>query len=510
MTKRDLTVATALLSASVVLSRVLGFAREVVIAQVLGAGPETDAYLAAFVVPDLINHFLAGGALSTALLPLFVRRSETSPDAAWRLVSQAITVAAAVLGVAMVVAWFATPSLIATWYDGFDAEQIALTTRLTRIILPGPLFFTVGALLNATEQARRRFVASAIMPLIYNACIIAGGLILGPSMGVDGFSWGVIAGALLGPLLVPLIAARDVARLAPAFDPRDPDLRRLAFLAAPVLFSSSLLFFDEWFGRRFASELGTGAITWLNNARRLMLLPASMVGQALSQAIFPFLAALSARREREELDRTLRGVFRAASALSVTAAAGLVATAPAVVTAVFVRGRYTADDADQTSTLLVVLALAVPAWTLYSIALRALQAAERNWLSSAIGGATLVPSYFVYSALSARFGTVGLAAATPICLTGAALVIVAAMARVLDVSPTAGVARGTLEGLIVGAAAAGASLALGHGLAAVVTVGPVFDAAARCVAFGAVAVAGLVAIPGPAGDAVRRRLRRAR
>ena len=122
MSRRELRAAALLLAASIAASRVLGFLREVIIAYVLGAGAETDAYLAAFVVPDLINHFLAGGALSTALLPLYLRHAEADPARAWRLVSQTITVSCAVLSAALVAAWFATPVLVAKWYPGFDAE----------------------------------------------------------------------------------------------------------------------------------------------------------------------------------------------------------------------------------------------------------------------------------------------------------------------------------------------------------------------------------------------------
>jgi len=506
MSRRELRAAAVLLAASIAASRVLGFLREVIIAYVLGAGAETDAYLAAFVVPDLINHFLAGGALSTALLPLYLRQAEADSGRAWRLVSQTITVSCAVLSVALVAAWFATPALVAKWYPGFDPEQVALTTRLTRIILPGPLLFTVGALLNATEQARRRFWATALMPLIYNACIIVAGLVLGPTLGVDAFAWGVLAGALLGPFAVPWIATRDIARVRPWLDPSDADLRRFVVLALPVMFSSSLLFFDEWFGRRFASALDEGTITWLNNARRLVLLPASMVGQAAGQALFPFVAAMIVESRRDELQHTMASIVRATAALGVVAAFALASLAVPLVGAIFVRGAYTPADAAITAQLLAVMAWSVPAWALYAVALRALHAAQRTWLSSAIGLSTLVPSYFAYAALAESACARGLAAATPVCLTVAALVLLAVMSRALRVSTVGPLVRGLAEGVAVGVAGAAAAL----GVAAALDTRATVEGALSATAFGAAAAVVLALLPGPAGDVVRVRLRRVR
>ncbi|MFT6399109.1 MAG: putative peptidoglycan lipid II flippase, partial [Bradymonadia bacterium] len=203
---RELTSAALLLSLATVASRLLGFVREMVIAASLGAGSETDAYLAAFAIPDVINHFLAGGALTAALLPIFAKHLVAGdPERAWLLVSRVLSAAGIVLLIALGIGAIATEPILRFAYPGFDESQIALTARLTRIILPGPLLFTFGAIINATEQARKRFVATALTGLVYNACIIAGGLLGARHLGVEGFSWGVVAGAALGPFLIPIV-----------------------------------------------------------------------------------------------------------------------------------------------------------------------------------------------------------------------------------------------------------------------------------------------------------------
>lgn len=504
---RDLTSAALLLSISTVASRVLGFVREMVIAAKLGAGAETDAYLAAFAIPDLINHFLAGGALSAALLPLFARLMlNGNEEQAWRLVSRVISTAGLVLVVALTAGWIFAEPVLAALYPGWDEPQIALTAKLTRIILPGPLLFTIGALINATEQARKRFMATALTGLVYNACIIVGGIAGHQYLGVEGFSWGVIVGMALGPFLIPIVSARDVLRFRPDLNFRDPDVRRFFFLAAPLLLSSSLIFFDEWFQRHFASHLEAGAITWLNNARRLMLVPAALVGQAIGQASFAFLSRMRSESEPSEINEVLGGVLRATAALSVVTAFGIWCVAESAVRFAFLRGEYLPSDAAATTALLLVLAWAVPGWSLYTVGAKALQAAERMWLSAGLGLATLVPSWFVYQRLCETHGVDGLAIATVLCVTVASVAILTWLPSTYRSAPW----RPVLTGLAEGAAVGAAGLLATSALAAVP-----FDVESSLVAvtirsMAFLAGAGAVAyfLPGALGERLRRALAR--
>ncbi len=505
-TARELKLAAALISGSMIASRILGFVREVVMATLLGAGPETDAYLAAFFIPDLINHFLAGGAITAALLPIFARRLVNGhEEQAWRLVATVIQLTLVVLSIALIAGWFFAEPLIAAWYDGFDEAQVALTTRLTRIVLPGPILFTVGAIFNATEQARKRFIATAIAPLVYNICIILGGVLGHASIGVEGFSWGVIVGAALGPFLVPIIAARSAIRWVPALPWTDADAKRFFWNAAPILFSSSLLFFDEQLIRRFASSFEAGALTWLNNARRLMLLPALIVGQAIGQAAFPFLARMLADARLDEARATLRGLLRATTVLSVVAAvATSIAAGPAVAT-VFERGAYTHLDATTTAALLAILAAAIPAWALYTVALKGLHAAEQMWLTAAIGLGSLPPAWWAFSYFAQRSGVEGIAVASVLSMSAATAAMLIALGRHYERSPWAPIGRGALEGAALSAAGAGAWFGVQALLPAA---SAPLALIAGGTAFGVVALCGLYVLPGPAGDAVRRRLKR--
>jgi putative peptidoglycan lipid II flippase len=183
--------AALILSMGILCSRLLGYVREAVIAWQAGAGSETDAYNAAFMLPDLMNHFLAGGTLSITFIPLFAGYiAKNEPQKAERLFSLIATTMGALLVAAIVLCGIFTTPLAQLLFPGFDAGQIARTVEMTRIILPGQFFHYLGGLMMAVLMARGHFVPSAMAPLIYNLLIIVCGLALGPSMGMKGFAIG--------------------------------------------------------------------------------------------------------------------------------------------------------------------------------------------------------------------------------------------------------------------------------------------------------------------------------
>jgi putative peptidoglycan lipid II flippase len=294
--------AAVLLASSVLLSRVLGVAREMLLADRIGAGGAADAYYASFQLPDMMNYLLAGGALSIAFLPLYTRlRTERGEEAAERLLATVLGTFGLLAALATLALWLLAGPLVVLQFGGFDAPTRVLCTRLTRIVLPAQVFFVVGGVVQATLFARGRFLAAALAPLLYNGSIIAGGLALEPWIGVEGFSWGVLAGAFLGPFLVPWLDARRRVRFALRVAPTDRDFLRYLATAAPLMIGQSLLTVDEWYGRWFGSRLAEGTIAHLTYARRLMQAPVAAVGQAIGTATLPALTRLWAEGRRREL-----------------------------------------------------------------------------------------------------------------------------------------------------------------------------------------------------------------
>lgn len=408
-----LTAVAALLAASVLLSRVLGYVREGVLAYQIGAGAEADAYRAAFMLPDLLNYFLAGGALSIAFIPFYTRvRAQRGDAAAQRLLAGVLGTTSALATAVTVLLWWQAEALVALQFPRFTPEAQALTVRLTRILLPAQIGFVAGGVLRGALMAHGRFATQALAPVLYNLAIIAGGLALGGTMGAEGFAWGALAGALLGPFGAALVDALRTPELRVRLRMTlDAQLRAYLAVAAPLMFGLTLLTVDEWYDKWFGGLLGVGTVALLGYARVLLQLPVAIVGQAIATAALPLLSRLHSEGRREELDRTLQGTLQAGLALAVLAAVGFLVFAEPVVTLLYQRGRFDAGDTAATAALLRIFAFAVPAWVTQQIAVRAFFARGDTWRPMLLGTGIALPAAALYLGLGRHFGAAGLAAA---------------------------------------------------------------------------------------------------
>jgi len=476
--------AAALLAASVLFSRLIGVVRESVLAYRVGADRSSDAYFAAFQIPDLLNYLLAGAALSIAFLPIYTRKRSTDPAAAEALFAMVLGNLGAVVTFATVILMAFAPALVAFQFRAFDAETQALCTRLTRIVLPAQICFVIGGIVQTTLLARGRFRAVALAPLIYNLGIVLGGLALAPLLGVEGFAWGALAGAVCGPLAVPLLDARGRVPLRVRFAPRDRDFLSYLWIAAPLMFGQSLLTVDEWFDRWFGAALGVGVVAHLAFSRRLMQAPVAFVGQAIGAAALPALARLFAENRTEELNRAVETTLRATLGLGILAAAGTMVVAGPLVEVVYQRGAFGSDDTARVVGLLAIFAWAVPAWVTQQVASRAFYARGDTWRPMLLATLFTLVAIPLYWQLGRRHGAAGLAAAGVVAMTANALATLG-LARVLHGAPRGrALAASTLRGVVIAAAAAAATrevlraAKLEHALLELVLAGAVFGVVA--------------------------------
>ena len=466
-----LTAVAALLAASVLLSRVLGFVRESAIAFRLGVGPEVDAYRAAFQIPDLLNYFLAGGAFSVALIPLYQQVRSARGDAdAEAFFAKVLGTMSAVTVVATAVLWWNAEALVRLQFGGFDPETLERTVRLTRIVLPAQIFFVAGGIVRAVLMARGRFVSQALAPVAYNVGIIAGGLAL-PQLGADGFAWGVLLGAFVGNLVVPFAeAARDRELRIRARVAFDRDMRRYLVVAAPLMIGVTLVTVDEWYDRWFGARLAGGTIAALGFARFIGQAPVAVLGQAVATAALPMFSKLWSEGRREELDELVTATLRAALGIAILAGAALAVLSEPVVEIIYERGSFDAESTARVTALVVIFALALPAWIVQQIALRAFYARADMWRPMLLGTTVALVAIPLYLNLGDRFGAAGLASAGVIAMTFNALATVV-MARVLHGSPSpASLASTAGRALLIAMpAAAGAYFAanVGSGLGSI-------------------------------------------
>jgi putative peptidoglycan lipid II flippase len=411
-----------LLAGSVALSRVVGYLREMALANQVGAGPDTDAYYAAFQIPDLLNYLLAGAAFSISFLPVYTRVEERSGRAeADRLFANVLGTLAVITMVATAILWIYADQLVAFQFSAFAPETQALTVRLTRIVLPGQIFLITGGIVRAVLMARGRFATQALAPLLYNGGCIAGGLITGT---VEGFAWGILAGAVLGTWLVPILDLRRDQPLRVRVAPWERSFLQYLWVAAPLMLGLSLATVDEWYDRWFGAALGASTVAHLFFARRLMQAPVAVVGQAVSTAALPTLAKLSTTGQSQAFHDTLLGVLRASLAVAVLAAGACLVLAGPLVDVVYHHGRFTAADAERVASILRWMSLAVPGWVVQQVAVRAFFAREDTWRPMILSTLIALAAIPLYLWLGEQRGAEGLALAGALAMSTNAIVTV--------------------------------------------------------------------------------------
>jgi putative peptidoglycan lipid II flippase len=407
--------ATLLLMGAVMLSRVIGYIREAYIAYAFGAGPQTDAYVAAFTLPDWLNYIVAGGAASITFISIYTRFLAEKRDAdAKHTFSVVITVMSSVMIAGTVLAEIFTPEFVRWMFRGFSPAQVALTVNLTRILLPAQIFFYVGGVVSAVLLSHRLFLFPAFGPLLYNVSIILGGVIGGPHLGIASLAYGALAGAVAGPFMASVIgAARIGTGYRPSFDVMNPAFREWVRLSVPLMLGVSLVTADDWILRHYASS-GIGDIARLNYAKRLFAVPIAVLGQATGQASLPFFARLFNEKRLEEFAATVNDSVYRVSAASFLATGWMMAAAFPLIDLVYRRGRFLVSDTQTTAVYFFWFSLSLALWSAQGLYARAFYAAGDTLTPMAAVTVITGASLPVYSLLFRSYGVVGLAWASDI------------------------------------------------------------------------------------------------
>jgi len=407
--------ATLLLMGTVMASRVIGYAREAYIAFAFGAGSQTDAYVAAFTLPDFLNYIVAGGAASITFISIYTRfLAEKRDTEAQKTFSIIITVMTAVLIVGTILTEIFAPQFVRWFVKGFSPDQIALCVHLTRILLPAQIFFYVGGVVSAVLLSHRLFLFPAFGPLIYNVFIILGGVVGGRHFGIASLAYGALIGSFAGPFLASVIgAARIGTGYRPSFDVMNPAFREWVRLSVPLMLGVSLVTADDWILRHYAAG-GVGDIARLNYAKRLFAVPIAVLGQATGQASLPFFARLFNEKRLEEFAATVNdSVYRVAAA-SFLATAWMMAAALPLIDLVYRRGKFLFMDTQMTGIYFFWFSLSLALWSAQGLYARAFYAAGDTLTPMAAVSVITAASLPVYSVLFHSFGVVGLAWASDI------------------------------------------------------------------------------------------------
>lgn len=405
--------ATVLLMFAVMLSRLVGFFREMYIAYAFGAGHATDAYNAAFTLPDWLNYMVAGGTASITFIAIYTKfLAEKREDEAQKTFSVIITVMTVVLGIGIVLAEIFAPQIERHLFPHFTADEMRLCVHLTRILLPAQVFFYVGGVVSAVLLSRRLFLLPAFGPLLYNVFIILGGVTLGRRLGIASLAIGALFGSFVGPFLVNAIGARRVGTgYRPSFDLKNAAFRHWVKLSIPLMLGVSLVTADDWILRYFASG-GVGDITRLNYAKRLFLVPIAVLGQATGQASLPFFARLFNERRLQEFRDTVNNSVYRITAVSFLATAWMMAAALPLIDILYRRGRFHFSDSNETAIYFFWFAISLAFWSAQALYARAFYAANDTLTPMIASSIITLASLPMYAVLFHTFSVKGLTIAS--------------------------------------------------------------------------------------------------
>ena len=431
-TTRALARAGLIVTFLFLLSRILGYVRTLAIAAAVPVD-QLGPFFAAFRIPDFLFQLVAAGALSSALIPVIAALFAKDEEAwAWRVVSTVTTLMLSGLLVLAAVVLVVAPQLVAFIAPGFDANELAQTTQLTRIMVLSPLFLAAGAVATSALNAKGRFAAAGMAPLVYNLMIILGALFLVPVFGIPGLAYGVVAGAI-GHVLVQVPSLwRIGARIVPRVDLRDAQARTALLLMVPRaigLGATQVVFLVM---TSLATTLGDEALAVFNFAFTLLQIPIGVIGVPLGVVLLPSLAREAATGGTEAFRRLLtRGLSILAYVMIGIAALGIVVSED-VVRLLFDFAHISETAIKATSLTLAVFLVGLTAHSLIAVLARAFYALQDTKTPVIAALLAVFINIVVANALVGSMGLQGLAVAIAVAAWLETLTLVVLLERRVD------------------------------------------------------------------------------
>ncbi len=351
------------------LSRIAGFARDILIAGFLGAGPVAEAFLVAFSLPNLFRRFFAEGAFNMAFIPMFAKKLETDATEARDFARDALSGLVTVVLVLTLLSQLCMPWLVLAMASGFAADsRFDMAVDFGRVTFPYILFISAAALISGALNAMGRFWVAAAAPVLLNILFISA-LLAADYLGWDigqTLVWTVPVAGIAQLAFVWIAAKREGLTLNLRLPRMTPELKKLALIAAPAAMASGVVQINLLIGRQVASFFD-GAIAWLNYADRLYQLPLGVVGIAIGVVLLP---DLSRRLQAGDADGGQSAVNRAAEfslVLTLPSAVALMVIPLPLVSVLFQRGAFDANDAAMTALALAIYGLGLPAFVLQKV-----------------------------------------------------------------------------------------------------------------------------------------------
>jgi len=359
---------TATVGSATILSRILGFVRDVVLAKMFGASGATDAFFLAFRIPNFMRRLFAEGSFSLAFVPVLSEYKANGDREALRdLIDHVTGTLAAILLLITGIGIIAAPLVLSIFAPGWladDRPEFALSTDMLRITFPYIFFISLTALAGGILNTFERFLVPALTPVLLNLSLIAAALLLSTRMDVPvmALAWGVLAAGFV-QLLVQIPALWRLGLVPrPRWGWKHSGVRRILKLMIPTLFGSSVAQVNLLFDSIIATFLMTGSVSWLYYSDRLLEFPLGVLGVALATVILPNLSQKHANASSAEFSATLDWALRLAIIITVPAAVGLAILSEPILITLFQYGAFKPEDVHMSSLSLIAYSTGLPAF----------------------------------------------------------------------------------------------------------------------------------------------------
>jgi len=415
-------IVTFLLALSSLLSRLIGIYRNHALAAMFGASAISDAYFAAFQVPDTLYRLFVYGAISASFVPLFLSLRKKNPDSAWIFVTSVMNgFLLVILAISLIIFIFA-PQLIEFLYPKFSSNLQGTTTSLLRIMMVSPIFFTLSSVFAGIENAFRNFWGFALAPILYNLAIIFGILVLAPRMGMMGVAYGVVIGAFCHAFIQLIPCWKLGFRWRPVMV-WSHELKQLFLTSVPRILSmagSQVNFFIEGI---IATLLAVGNLTVLRYAQDLQSFPIGIIGVSMALSSFSIVSHFVIDEKIPELAGYLRHKLHHLFFLIIPAAAGLYILRIPIIRLILAGGGFDEAAVAMTAQTLSYLCIGIVASAIIPLVSRVFFAFHDTFWPFVVTMATVIVNTILAIILVHTFGVAGIGLASSISSTASLVVL---------------------------------------------------------------------------------------
>lgn len=359
--------AASILMVTMFISRILGFVRNIVITTNLGLSYQTDAYYAAFTIPDLIYYALVGGALSAAFIPVFSgyltnRQEEDGYIMASTILNLVSLVAAGLILLGIIF----TPQLVRLMVQ-FKEESFALTVLLTRVMFAQSFFMCLTGISQGILQSYKHFSSSAFGAVLYNLAIIVVGSLLYQQLGVMGFSLGVVVGSMLNLAVQIPPMIRFGFHYRPIIDLHHPGVRQFFSLVLPVLLGLSMNELNLLVSQYLGSGLGESILSALKQAQQIMQLPIGIFAAAIGLSIFPTMTSHVTKGQMDKYKYDVTMGLRTILFITIPATVGIAVLREPMVRAMYLQRAFTETNLETVASILLFYCLGIVGYSAQQI-----------------------------------------------------------------------------------------------------------------------------------------------